>query len=111
MIATESQSRSTSSSWCEEKITGTPRARDLLVQGAAERVDAVGVEAGEGLVEDQQVGLVDQRQRQLHPLLVAERERLDRLVGALARAPARASQRSAAASAVAPRSTPCRRAM
>ena len=54
---------------------------DLGEEGAAERVDAVGVEAGEGLVEDQQVGFVDQRDAELDPLLVAERERLDRVVG------------------------------
>jgi hypothetical protein len=49
-------------------------------QDLAQRVNSDGVEAGERLVEDQQVGLVGEGRGELDPLLVAEGECLDRLV-------------------------------
>ena len=55
----------------------TPRLGD---EDLGQRVDGDGVEAGERFVEDEHVGLVDQRADQLHPLLVAERELLERVL-------------------------------
>lgn len=49
----------------------------LLAQRRRHRVDGQGIEAGEGLVEDEGGGVVGQRGRQLDALLVAERQRLD----------------------------------
>jgi hypothetical protein len=46
-------------------------------------VDGDRVEPGEGLVEHERLRLVDERNGELHPLLVAQRQRLDRLVGAV----------------------------
>ena len=85
MIATASQIRSTSSSWWLEKTTGTPVAAYSL-STPLEHVDADRVEAGERLVEHQQLGLVDERGRELDALLVAERELLDAVLGALGQA-------------------------
>ena len=51
-----------------------------------QRVDGDRVEPGERLVEHQDVGLVDQRADQLHPLLVAEREVLELVAGAIGEA-------------------------
>ena len=84
-IATASQRRSTSSSWWLENTTGTPVAA-YSRQHAAEHVDADRVEAGERLVEHEQLRVVHERGGELHALLVAERERLDAVAGALARA-------------------------
>ena len=53
-------------------------------QHAAEDVDADRVEPGERLVEHEQLGSVHERDAELDPLLVAERERLDAVPGALA---------------------------
>ena len=55
----------------------------VLAQDAAEDVDADGVEAGERLVEHQQLRVVHERGGELHALLVAERELLHPLAGAL----------------------------
>ena len=79
-IATDSHSRSTSSSWCEENTTGTPSSASPL-QHAAQHVDADRVEAGERLVEHEQLGAVHERRAELHALLVAERQRLDAIAG------------------------------
>ena len=49
----------------------------LVEQGRGERVDTDRVEPGERLVEDEHLRPADQRRRQLHPLLVAERQLLD----------------------------------
>ena len=107
MIATASHRRSTSSSWWLEKTTGTP-VRAQVEQHLGEHVDADGVEAGERLVEHQQLGVVDQRGRELHALLVAERELLDAVAGALGEAePLDPAVGRRGASSVA---TPCSRA-
>ena len=49
----------------------------LIDQHLADGVDAGGVEPRQRLVQHEQLGVVDQRRRQLHPLLVAMRQRLD----------------------------------
>ena len=85
MIATSSQSRSTSSSWWLEKTTGTPSAA-RSDEHAAHHVHAGRVEAGERLVEHEHLGVVDERDAELDALLVAERERLDLVAGALGQA-------------------------
>ena len=57
-----------------------PRRRSRAPRGAArpdEHVDADRIEPGERLVEHQQLRLVHERGRQLHALLVPERERFD----------------------------------
>ena len=56
----------------------------LLQQRLGEGVDADRVEAGEGLVEDEHVGLADQGGGQLHALLVAQRQLLHPVAAALA---------------------------
>ena len=84
-IATASQRRSTSSSWWLENTTGTPVAA-YSDEHAAEHVDADRVEAGERLVEHEQLRVVHERGRELHALLVAERERLHAVAGALGEA-------------------------
>ncbi len=48
----------------------------LLAEHAGQDVDPDGVEAAERLVEHERLGAVDERGRELHALLVAERERL-----------------------------------
>ena len=53
----------------------------LLPQDGGQHVDPHRVEAGEGLVEHQQVGPVDEGRRQLHPLLVAEGQVVDLVPG------------------------------
>ena len=55
-----------------------------LAQHAAHHVDADRVKAGERLVEHQHLGVVHERGRELDALLVAERELLGAVVGALA---------------------------
>jgi hypothetical protein len=57
-----------------------PGARPFA-QDLAEDVDADGVEAGERLVEHEELGVVDERRAELRPLLVAERQRLRAAVG------------------------------
>ncbi len=72
--------------------------RDLLAEQVHHRVDRERVETAERLVQDQRDRLVHQRRGDLHPLLVAERQRLqyvgrplaepeslEQLVGALGR--------------------------
>ena len=71
-----SQSRSTRSSWWLLKSTGTPRGA-AVAQQVGHRVDGGRVEPGERLVEDEGRRLVEQGGDDLHPLLVAEAERLD----------------------------------
>ena len=80
-----SQSRSTRSSWWLENSTGTPDAA-CVAQQVDHRVDGERVEAAERLVEHQGGRVVDQRRGDLHPLLVAERQRLDAVARALAEA-------------------------
>ena len=82
MIATASHSRSTSSSWWLEKTTGTPVAA-YSVSTPLSTSTPTGSRPGERLVEDEQLGLVHERGRELDALLVAERELLDAVVGAL----------------------------
>ena len=69
-ITTSSHTSSTRSSWCELNTTPTPAAarsrRTSVIVCDAERV-----EARERLVEDEQLRVVDQRRRELDPLLVA----------------------------------------
>ena len=83
--------------------------RGLAAQHAREHVDPDRVEPRERLVEHEQVGLVHERGGELHPLLVAERQRLDPVAAALGdperleRLPAARRRASAAAS-------PCSRA-
>ena len=55
--------------------------RGLVAQHPAHHVDRDGVEAGERLVEHQDLGVVDERRGQLHALLVAQRQ-LEDLVAA-----------------------------
>ncbi len=55
-----------------------------LAEQFGEAVDRDGVEAAERLVEQQQVRVVDQGCRDLGALLVAQREGVDLVVGALA---------------------------
>ena len=80
-----SQSRSTRSSWWLEKSTGTPdaacsRSRSAIASTASR------VEAGERLVEDQRGRLGQQGGDDLDPLLVAQRELLQVVLGAVAQA-------------------------
>ena len=58
----------------------------VLGQHAAEHVDADRVQAGERLVEHQQLRVVDERRRELDALLVAERERLGPVAGSVGNA-------------------------
>jgi hypothetical protein len=81
MIATDSHSRSTRSSWCEEKTTGTPPAASS--RSTPLRTSTPTGRARERLVEHQQLRVVDERGAELHALLVAERERLDAVAGAV----------------------------
>ena len=55
-----------------------------LAQHRREVVDADRIQAGERLVEHEQLRIVDERRGELHPLLVAERELLDLRVEPLA---------------------------
>ena len=82
MIATASHSRSTSSSWWQENTTGTPVAA-YSAQHAAQHVDADRVEAGERLVEHEQL-----RARARAP------RRAARAAGCRARAPRRGRRRA-----------------
>jgi hypothetical protein len=76
MIATRSQTRSTSGRTCEERKTLAPRPSALVDQGEErlldERVQALG-----GFIEDEQVGLVHERLDQAELLLVAVGELAD----------------------------------
>ena len=107
MIPTRSLSRSTSSSWWEENITGHAGC-GLVAQDSAHDVDGHRVEAGERLVEHEDLRVVDERRGELDALLVAQAQ-LDDLVVApvgdaehLGPALHRAARR--------PRSMPCSRA-
>ena len=86
-MPTESQSRSTRSSWWLEKTTGTPSPA-LLEQRLGEGVDADRVQPGERLVEDEHLGPADQGGGELDALLVAQRQLLHRVAAALAQAQA-----------------------
>ena len=76
MIATSSHSPSTRSSWWLENSTVAPASRDLRELGR-QHVDRDRIEPGERLVEHDDLGFVEERPGQLHPLLVAERQLLD----------------------------------
>ena len=78
-MPTRSQSRSTRSSWWEEKTAGAPAAQRSR-RTSRHHVDGDRVEPGERLVEHEHVGVVHQRRGELHALLVAEAEPLH-LVG------------------------------
>ena len=73
MIATRSQTRSTSSSSCEERKTVHPRSRSSRDEGE-ELLLHERVEPGGRLVEDQQLRRMEQRQDQPDLLPVAARE-------------------------------------
>ena len=81
----------------------------VLGQHAGEHVDADGVEAGERLVEHEQLGVVHERGGELDALLVAERDVSTRSPPRSSR-PSRPIQRSAAAGPRRARPAPCRRA-
>jgi len=57
--------------------------RNLVAQDRAHDIDAHRVEAGEGLVEHEQIRRMHESAGQLHALLVAERELLDPVLGPL----------------------------
>ena len=81
----------------------------LADEDLGEGVDGHRVEAGERLVEHEDVGLVDQRADQLDALLVAEREVLQLVAGAVGQTDSSPSQRVASAAATSrgsPRSCP-----
>ena len=59
---------------------------DLLAQDLAEHLGGDGVEPGEGFVEHQQVGFVEEGERQLHALLVAAGQALHGVAGAVEKA-------------------------
>jgi hypothetical protein len=63
-------------------------ARDLGAQHPAQHVDTDRVEAGERLVEHQQLRAMHERRRELHALLVAERQRLQLVARAIGQAEA-----------------------
>ena len=71
MATSESQIRSTSPSRCEQTTTEMPNSVPMRWISAEHRVAAGRVEAVGRLVEQQQVGVVDERLGQLHPLLHA----------------------------------------
>ena len=73
-------------------------ARRLLAQHVGQQVADDRIEAGERLVEDEQIRAMHERRRELHPLLVALRELLDR-ASARSPRPSRSSQAVAAARA------------
>ena len=76
MMHTESHSRSALSMRCVLKITVLPRAlSSTMVSFSA--CALIGIEAGERLVEDDEVGIVDERADELHLLLHAARELVD----------------------------------
>ena len=100
MIETSSQSRSTRLELVTREQHGGTAAR-ALDEDVGEDVDRDRVEARERLVEDQRVGLVYERRRELDTLLVAEREGVDSIVSPLLHAEA-SVQRSAAAAASPP---------
>jgi hypothetical protein len=82
MMTRSSQSRSTTSSWCDENRTAAPCAARL--QHARDDVDGERIEARERLVEDEHLRVVHERGGDLRALLIAERERLDVVAQALA---------------------------
>ena len=76
MITTSSQTSSTRSSWWLRE-DDADAGRGALADDLGHRRDADRVEAGERLVEDEQLRVVDERRRQLDPLLVAVRQLLE----------------------------------
>ena len=56
----------------------------LLTQHTGQQVADDRIEAGERLVEHEELGLMHERRRELHPLLVALRQLLDPRAGAVA---------------------------
>ena len=81
MIATASHRRSTSSSWCEENTTGTP-----VAARSASTPLSTSTPTGQGrrtARRARRAGVAHERRRQLHALLVAERQRLDAVSGAV----------------------------
>ncbi len=83
MITRSSHSRSTTSSWCDEKSTAAP-SDGAPLQHAGHDVHGERVEARERLVEDQHLGVVHECGGDLRALLVSEREGLDVVGEALA---------------------------
>jgi hypothetical protein len=57
-----------------------------IAQDLRNRVGTHRVEPGKGLVEDQQLGVVDERSSQLSPLLIAVGEMLDAIVKSIVKA-------------------------
>ena len=74
MIATRSHSRSASSIRCVVRNTVLPRRADAAHQ-LPDRAPRLRIEAGRQLVEKDDFGIVDQRQRDEQPLLLAARQR------------------------------------
>ena len=82
----DSHMSSTRSSWWLDSTT--LRSPHLLRHDVGEELHGGGVEAGERLVEHEQVGLVHHGGGQLHPLAHAPREVLDRAAGPVGQAEA-----------------------
>ena len=95
IITTDSQSRSTSSSWWLENTTGAPAS--ACRRRISEDVDADRVQTRERLVQHEHLRPVHERGRELDALLVAERERLGAVAGSIGDAEARSSDRPASA--------------
>ncbi len=89
MIAAASQVFSTSSSRCEETNTVLSLLLDHRTDHFAKLLDAAGIEAVGGLVEDQEQRIGQQAARDTEALAHAERVLLDPLLGALCQADAR----------------------
>ena len=86
MTTTWSQVYSTSGSRCDERIRLTPLLCAEIADELEHLVAALRIHAVGGLVEEQQIGIVHERLRQLDPLLHAGRVRLDVAVARLAEA-------------------------
>ncbi len=74
MIATRSHSRSASSIRCVVRNTVLPRSR-MPVTSVPDRAPRLRIEAGRELVEEHDLGVVDERERDEQPLLLAAGER------------------------------------
>ena len=85
MIATRSHSRSASSIRCVVRNTVLPRCADAAHQ-LPDRAPRLRVEAGRQLVEKHHLRIVDQRQRDEQPLLLAARQRHEPGVALVAQA-------------------------
>ena len=108
MMATDWHRSSTRSIWWLENNTPRP-GRGLVDEHGADGVDPDGVETREGFVEHEELGLVDEGGGELHPLLVAERQRLELARGAVGHAELLEPLHGGASRASAA-STPCSRA-